>query len=97
MIAFILTMPNNNSWNGRWSGDRDLFVIVKKIEKKLANELLEIENFRYRWDDGWTANIEIKEIDSKEANKLRKKSQGFRGYEWMINSIIENKKIIKNN
>ena len=29
MIVFKLSMPNNNSWNGRWSGDEDVHIITR--------------------------------------------------------------------
>ncbi len=29
MIAFILTMPNRVSWNGKWSGENDIHAIIK--------------------------------------------------------------------
>ena len=34
-----------------------------------------------------------KKVDIKEANKIMKKSVGFYGYDWMIDSIIKNKEI----
>ena len=29
MIVFKRSMPNNNSWNGRWSEDGDVHIITK--------------------------------------------------------------------
>ena len=45
------------------------------------------KSWYYRWNDGWGANITAETIDSKTATKLRKESDGFCGYEWMIDSI----------
>ena len=44
-------------------------------------------------DDGWGANVNVKIVDSKEAAKVRKKTKGFCGYDWMIDSIIERQEI----
>jgi len=44
--------------------------------------------YYYNFGDGWGANICVEQVDVKEANKRRKNSAGFCGYEWMIDSII---------
>ena len=87
MIAFILTMPNIGSWNGKWTGEEYFHCVTRKLSKT-EEEKLDGENFYYSWNDGWGANIECKKVDSKEAAKMRKKSKGFCGYEWMVNNII---------
>ena len=88
MIAFILTMPNRGSWNGKWSGERDLHAIVKS-ERSVPNKDIIGKSFLYRWDDGWTACVYVEKVDCKEGNKMRKKSKGFCGYGWMVDSIIK--------
>lgn len=94
-LQFTLTMPNRGSWNGRWSGENDLYArVVKFSDRSKANAakvkaLLGQPNHYYRWSDGWGANVNIKEINAVEARQLKKKSQGFCGYDWMINSIIQ--------
>lgn len=87
MIAFILTMPNIGSWNGRWSGENDLHAIVK-TERSVPKDIIG-KSFYYRWDDGWTACISVEKVDCREGNKLRNKSRGFCGYNWMVDSIIK--------
>ena len=47
------------------------------------------KSYYYDFGDGWGANIRIEQVYAKEANKRRKISAGFRGYEWMIDSIIK--------
>jgi hypothetical protein len=37
--------------------------------------------FRYDFGDGWTACISVDVVDSKEANRVMKKSRGFCGYD----------------
>lgn len=90
ILCFELSMPNRGSWNGRWSGEKDVHVITKTdrdIGKKRIQEL-DGKYFFYRWDDGWTACVDCKIIDAKEAARLRKLNRGFCGYDWMVNSII---------
>ena len=91
MIAFELTMPNRGSWNGKWTGDRDIYARVlpdKKVPKEYVGK-----NFYYSWDDGWTACVSTYKVTSSEANLIRRKSKGFYGYDWMIESICEKGKI----
>ena len=45
------------------------------------------KSWYYRWNDGWGASVVAETVDSKLANKLRKESDGFCNYDWMINSI----------
>lgn len=99
MIVFELTMPNRGSWNGKWSGENDKHIITKSEydfkDKASLQRILETENFWYRWDDGWTACITVLKMSSSEANKLKRKSCGFCGYDWMVTSIVKHEKIIK--
>lgn len=86
MIAFYLSFPHVGSWDGKWSGEGKLYARVYKnveVPKERVGKV-----FTYRWDDGWEAWVEVVQVDSKEANRIRKKSVGFCGYDWMIESII---------
>ncbi len=93
LIAFTLTMPGVASWNGRWTGEGRLYCIVKnfrgKKQEERAKELLKKAYWSHSWDDGWRASIEAKQVDAKEAARLRRKSNGFCGYDWMVNRIID--------
>lgn len=94
LVAFELSMPCAASWNGKWSGDGRPYVRVCRFTKDMIEEhnleaLLEHRVFDYRWADGWCAAVTLREVDSKEAQKLRKKSVGFYGYDWMIDSILD--------
>ncbi len=96
---FTLTMPNVGSWNGHWSGERDLFnkaVRIVSRGKSLYSDLKE-GNHYYDFKDGWGANVNVKFVTDVEARHLTKKSKGFGGYEWMINSILKNNKILWQN
>jgi hypothetical protein len=91
LIAFELSMPRNNSWNGRWSGQERRYVKVVNVgssAKAIAKyKALCDKRHSYNFGDGWVAAIDVSEVDAAEARKLRKASVGFCGYEWMIESL----------
>ena len=92
MIVFELTMPHAGSWNGKWTG-ADRRYIRTRAEHLVPKELWG-RDFRYRWDDGWEANVSVTKMPAPEARKLERKSAGFAGYDWMIRSIISYGKIV---
>ena len=92
MIGFTLRMPNIGSWNGKWSGERDIYFISRISTRKKENDL-DGKSFYYSFDDGWGALVSCKKMTSQEANKLKRKSKGFCGYEWMVESILKNGEI----
>lgn len=97
LIEFKLSMPNIGSWNGKWTGEGKYYAVIRnfpKSKEEVAKRILDQGYFYYNFGDGWGASITARQVDSKEASKIRKKSSGFYGYEWMIDSIIKNNKII---
>lgn len=95
LLVFELTMPNVGSWNGRWtSEDKYHAKVVNFKAKELAENILSKGSFYYDFKDGWGMNISVRKVDSKEAAKIRRKSVGFCGYEWAIDSILQYQKII---
>jgi hypothetical protein len=86
-LAFLLSMPGNNSCNGRWSGDGQCYAAIRSVSKKQRDRITK-QYYSYNFGDGWCAAVEVKEVDGPECRLLRKRSKGFRGYEWMIDSII---------
>jgi hypothetical protein len=87
-IEFTLSMPGRNSWNGRWSGESTHYAIVKSLPDAQANALLDGKNresWGYNFGDGWFASVEAREVPKGE--RLRK-SAGFCGYDWMVQSIL---------
>lgn len=99
LIEFKLTMPNIGSWNGRWSGERKYYAKVVNIgrtkeKEQLGREIVDRKSFYYNFGDGWGMSIKVRQVDSKEAARIRRKSSGFCGYEWAIDSILKHKKII---
>ena len=97
-LAFRLSMPGCPSWDGKWSGDGTAYIIVKNIGRSKASlekmkKILTEGRFYYAWDDGWRACVSVKKIGLKEAKALKKKSAGFCGYDWMVDSILQNQYI----
>lgn len=101
-VSFTLTMPNVASWNGKWSGEGMGYFITRSFPDKSeqANKIKELlagrshQDFYYRWDDGWGANVCMEISNAASCRKLRKKSAGFCGYDWMVDSIIKNGEIL---
>ncbi len=87
-------MPGVASWNGRWSGEGKLYAVVRKVSDKKAAEILVKPYYSYGWSDGWRAAINVKKCEGHETRIIRKRSSGFCGYEWMIDSILVRGKIL---
>lgn len=99
IVAFILTMPRNNSWNGKWSGDERIHAIVRNVgstqKAGIKYSAMAADGpYWYDFGDGWAAQVDVRIVERGEAAKLRKKSCGFAGYEWMIESIRDHGKIL---
>lgn len=95
MIVFSLSFPTNGAWNGKFTGEGNLYAKTKDIRNKdEVSSLIKGSPYSYRWDDGWTVLIEVYEMNGKEVTKIRRKSKGFMGYDWMIKSILEHRKIL---
>ncbi len=90
-IAFILTFPNVGSWNGKFSGEGRLYARVYSFDNKNAERIIAKKSYWHDFGDGWSARIDIKEVDTKEAKIIKKNSKGFYGCEWMIDNIIYGK------
>jgi len=85
-------MPNNNSWNGKWTGEDNLYAKTinfgrSKKSNFIAETILNKGYYYYNFGDGWGAGITVEEVDAKEAKQIRNKSAGFCGYDWMVDSI----------
>lgn len=87
-LIFILTMPNNNSWNGKWSGAGNLYALIRPVTKKKA-EALNGKTFSYNFGDGWRASVQVfAPRDRIDTTQTRRNSKGFCGYDWMVDSIL---------
>ena len=99
LLAFELSMPNVGSWNGKWTGAGRPYVKVVNLgqsqkAKVKAQPILDKGYYRYDFGDGWAAGISVKAVTPREAGQLRRKSQGFCGYDWMVESIMQDGCII---
>ncbi len=81
ILEFTLTMPNVGSWNRVDTGARSC-CIYKKV-KKVDGEKIVDQSFYYNFGDGWGANVSCKLVPKKL------KDSNFRGYDWMVKSILE--------
>lgn len=81
-----LSMPSNNSWNGRWSGQENKYTVAINATEKRAKELL--GSYRYSFGDGWVACVTIRKPEYRE-----KATNKFCGYNWMIDSIRQHGEI----
>jgi len=97
LLSFTLSMPSSGSWNGKWSGENNLYARVQsfvgKKKLELAQKILDKGSFRYDFGDGWAACVYVEQVPTSKANTIRRKSQGFCGYDWMISSILRNLEI----
>lgn len=98
ILSFTLSMPNVGSWNGKWSGESKTYAKIHNFGKskkgtEKAREILSKGDYYYNFGDGWGASVRVKEVDSKEATLIRRKSAGFCGYDWMVNEILDFGKI----
>jgi hypothetical protein len=91
LVCFSLTMPSAPSWNGKWSGEDRLWAVIRSL-RDIPAEL--IGSHTYRWSDGWCACVRVREVSKSDAAQIRKKSAGFCGYEWMIDSLLRYGKIL---
>jgi len=84
LLAFELSMPGVNSWNGRWTGEARPHVKVLSVGAKC---LAKPGRYEYDFGDGWRAAVTVRTVDGATARKLRKASDGFCGYDWMVDEI----------
>lgn len=100
LLCFELTMPGVASWNSRWSGEGRCYAKIKNVSKPNEKPFFPTKDnptsFDFRWKDGWWARVSCRQVTSKEAEKIRKISDGFCGYDWMIDSILKHGKIVDN-
>lgn len=98
MILFTLSMPNVGSWNGQWSGAGGRYAKTRKTPSKERLDLIfkgkDSASFYYNFGDGWGASVHAKIVTAAEANKAMHQSQGFCGYDWMIDEIMDHGRII---
>ena len=88
-VEFKLAMPNQGSWDGKWSGEDRNYTLTREIEDDQACKL-DGRSWSYGWPDGWRAEISVRVVHEGETLKP---SHGFHGYDWMVESILRYGKI----
>lgn len=46
-VSFELSMPNNNSWNGKWTGDGECYCVIRTMK-----EPPKLGRYSYNFGDG---------------------------------------------
>lgn len=87
IYKFKLSMPNTGSWNGQWSGRSKNYTTSVRTNNKETIENLKTQNsWHYNFGDGWSASIVKLERTDPD---YKRKSDGFCGYGWMVESILK--------
>jgi len=91
-LLFTLTMPGNPSASSAWRDPgRRPETLVRSVPDDRARQLLAGHGLHwYRWPDGWTAQVAVRELRPRERAP---KDTGFAGYGWMVASLIRSGEI----
>lgn len=81
-VIFELSMPSNNAWDGKWSGEGNTYTVARTLPTAKFEELK--PRYTYSFGDGWVAAVRVREAAPRE-----KATNRFCGYEWMIDSILK--------
>ncbi len=88
-FAFTLSMPSTASWDGKWSRRDKNNVIVRSYDNQATiDRILSRGRYSYNFGDGWVASVEVRVVTANERSELIATSDGFNGYDWMVDSII---------
>lgn len=85
---FVIRSLDNKTADKIMEGAKSVGIYEGIFVRTKAGESPLRKNYYYNFGDGWGANICVEKVDTREANKRRKISVGFYGYEWMVDSII---------
>ena len=83
-------MLRNNARNGRWDGSGKNY--LKGISFEDDDEGLKKFNAGkhfFDFEDGWEACVTVIRATADKKRKANEITEGFAGYDWMIDSIIE--------
>lgn len=98
ILSFELTMPNIGSWNGKWTGQGSKYYRHRNISKQQAEKIMqgkEYNSWYYNFGDGWGASVSVTKVLAGERNKRERISNGFAGYDWMIDEILKHGRILE--
>ena len=102
IISFEYHTTQIGSWDKKWSGSGKVFAKLKTISKEQKEKLEKMgfaiqkgksHSFHYDFQDGWACNVTMTVGTKKEFQSIMRQSQGFLGYDWMIQDILENGQI----
>ena len=77
ILAFQLIVPGKN------------YILTRKVSSLRGRKLLADGDVFYCWSDGWRAHIKVQEVSSDQARRMRAISDGFGGYEWMLQRLLD--------
>ena len=88
LLCFELVTPEaDQSWT-------KVHHLVRSTQATMRGEaILKQTPYIYK-QEGGTIQINVSQVAGQEARKIRNKSAGFCGYDWMISSILEHGEIV---
>ncbi|MCR4340086.1 MAG: hypothetical protein NUW01_09385 [Gemmatimonadaceae bacterium] len=71
-------------------------VNVGRTQRAILNAamILHEPSYGYDFGDGWAARVDVRQIEAPEARKLRRITRGFCGYDWMVDEILHEGRIL---
>jgi hypothetical protein len=81
-------MPSVASWDGKWTGADRNYTVVRWVPDHAEDNFMDgrsTKSWCHHWEDGWCACVTA-HIVSTDGHQ--NKSDGFCGYDWMIDNII---------
>lgn len=100
-VSFSFRYCNHNTWNGVYTGNNSGNWAIRtyrtKEDKARIKELLngqESQTYHYNFEDGWASDVVMQIVDTKEANRRLKHTNGF-SKPWMIDEILKYGRILK--
>lgn len=94
LVEFTLTIVSQEGDVFEIIGDDQKFTRVKNLSKYAAEQVLRSVEYYYTFEWGFIEII-VRPVTIQQAIKSREDSDGFAGFDWAIDSIIENGMIIE--
>ena len=98
-MLFRLSMPSNNAWDGKWSGGEGRgYNIVRRVDGARVARLGHDGGSLHAGDGYWTHDFGDGWVAGVTATLMAQgrdepKSDGFSGYDWMVDSILRHGRI----
>lgn len=87
MLCFEIITYHGTRGKKRGGDDQRYAVIRNASASTVPLDDLLGDHF-YDWSDGWVARVSVREVERPEARKIKRRSRGFMGYDWMITSLL---------